>query len=73
MQIIYVLNNKFGVNSLAFNRKIPTEWEDIFKIDDATMFDKVVWSSIQKCFDVVGWHPFTPSKGDTVDLLTIFG
>lgn len=68
LKIMYCKPNKYNLSSIAFNNKIPKEWENDFIMDNAVMFDKCVWSSIEKCFEVVGWKKYTPSSGESVDL-----
>jgi len=64
--------NKFGLNSLGFKYDIPPEFEQDFKIDYEKMFDKIVYSVIDRFYDNVNWKSFRPGEAVNTDLFDFF-
>ena len=67
-----VTPNKFGLNSLGFKYDIPPEFEQDFKIDYEKMFDKIVYSVIDRFYENVNWKSFKPGQAVNTDLFDFF-
>ena len=67
-----VTPNKFGLNSLGFKYDLPQEFEQDFKIDYEKMFDKIVYSVIDRFYENVNWKSFKPGQAVNVDLFDFF-
>ncbi len=67
-----VTPNKFGLNSLGFKYDFPEEFEQDFKIDYEKMFDKIVYSVIDRFYENVNWKSFKPGQAVNMDLFDFF-
>lgn len=67
-----VTPNKFGLTSLGFKYDLPPEFEADFKIDYEKMFDKIVYSVIDRFYENVDWKSFKPGEVMNVDLFDFF-
>ena len=67
-----VTPNKFGLNSLGFKYDFPTEFEKDFKVDYEKMFDKIVYSVIDRFYENVKWKSFKPGQAMSMDLFDFF-
>lgn len=64
--------NKFGIASLGFKYDLPEEFNKDFKIDYEKMFEKIVYSVIDRFYDSVKWKSFRPGEAVNVDLFDFF-
>jgi hypothetical protein len=64
--------NKFGLNSLGFKYNLPVEFEKDFKVDYEKMFDKIVYSVIDRFYENVDWKTFKPGQAVNLDLFDFF-
>jgi len=64
--------NKFGLNSLGFKYDLPKEFEEDFKIDYEKMFEKIVYSVIDRFYENVNWKSFRPGEAVNTDLFDFF-
>ena len=67
-----VTPNKFGLNSLGFKYDLPDEFNSDFKIDYEKMFEKIVYSVIDRFYESVNWKSFKPGQAVTTDLFDFF-
>ena len=61
--------NKFGIDSMAFKYYYPDEFRDLFEIDYEKMFDKIIYSPVEKFFKTVNWIPQKPNNMATCNLM----
>lgn len=64
--------NKYGLKSFAYKYYFPKELEAHIQPDKEIMFDKIVYSMIERLYEAVGWVPRKPNeivKTDLFDLL----
>jgi len=64
--------NKFGIASLGFKYDLPDEFNKDFKIDYEKMFEKIVYSVIDRFYDSAKWKSFQPGAAVNVDLFDFF-
>ena len=60
------------MNSLGFKYDFPEEFEQDFKIDYEKMFDKIVYSVIDRFYENVNWKSFKPGQAVNMDLFDFF-
>ena len=72
IRYFYTIPNKFGLNSLGFKYDLPTEFEKDFKIDYEKMFEKIVYSVIDRFYENVNWKSFRPGEAVNTDLFDFF-
>lgn len=65
--------NKYGIESIGFKDFFPTEFEDIFKPDYDKMFNKILFSMIERFYDNVDWTARKPSENVQCELFDLFG
>lgn len=64
--------NKYGIESIAFKYYYPDEFREIFEPDYEKMFEKVIFSPVQKFFQTVNWVAQKPNEMTKCDLLDYF-
>jgi len=72
IRYFYTMPNKFGLNSLGFKYNLPVEFEKDFKVDYEKMFDKIVYSVIDRFYENVDWKTFKPGQAVNLDLFDFF-
>ena len=68
------LPNRYNINSLAYKYYLPPELLKDFPIDKEKMFEKIVYSIVERFYDAVGWTLRKPNmqiQTDLFDLLKI--
>lgn len=74
IKYIYVERpNKYGIDAIAFKYKFPEELKSIFIPDKEKMFNKIVYSCVERFYDAVNWVPRKPSEAVQTDLFDLFG
>jgi hypothetical protein len=66
--------NKFGIKCFAYKYYYPEEFKDIIVPDTEMMFDKIIYSVIERLYEAVNWKPRKPGeivKTDLFDLLKL--
>lgn len=63
--------NRYGVNAIGYKYYYPTEFKDIFKVDRELMFDKIVYSIIERFYDCVKWKAKKPGMAVQTDLFEL--
>ena len=75
VRYFYVMQpNKYGINSLAYKYYLPEEFRDEFKPDIELMFEKIVFSVIERFYDAVRWKLRKPGmqlQTDLFDMLCV--
>jgi DNA polymerase elongation subunit (family B) len=64
--------NKYGVDAIGFKYTQPEEYKKLFRIDYEKMFDKILFSSIERFYDSVKWRIRKPSEAVQTDLFDLF-
>jgi len=73
IKLFYVKTpNKYGISSIAFKYYYPDEFRNIFEADYEKMFDKIIFSPVQRFFESVNWVAQKPSEMTKCDLMNIF-
>ena len=65
--------NKYGINAIAYKYYYPKQFESIFHPDKEKMFEKIIYSIIERFYDCVGWRLNKPSAQVQTDLFDILG
>ena len=65
--------NKYGIGSMGFKYEWPEEFNEHFKIDYEKMFDKILFQSISRFYDSVGWAIRKPTENVKTELFDLFG
>lgn len=63
--------NKFGLDAIAFKYTFPEEFKDIFQVNYEKMFEKIVYSAINRFYESVNWQIKDPSNNSQTDLLDL--
>lgn len=65
--------NKYGINAIAYKYYYPKQFESIFHPDKEKMFEKIIYSIIERFYESVGWRLNKPSAQVQTDLFDILG
>jgi len=65
--------NKFGINAIAYKYYYPVEFEKAFEPDHELMFDKIMYSAIERFYEAVNWTPQKPGEAVQCDLFSLLG
>ena len=66
--------NKFGLSVIGYKYYLPKEFKDSLIPDKEKMFEKIIYSVMERFYDAVGWKLKSPSmiaQTDLFDLLKI--
>jgi DNA polymerase elongation subunit (family B) len=63
--------NPYGLTSIAFKYYNPKEFSKIFQPDYELMFNKIIFSAIERLYDAVGWRAIEPGKQVQCDLFEL--
>ena len=63
--------NRYGVNAIGYKYYYPDEFKEIFKLDRELMFDKIVFSIIERFYDCVKWKAKKPGMAVQTDLFEL--
>jgi hypothetical protein len=64
--------NKYGLSTIGFKYDFPTEFAETFKPDYEKMFEKILFESIKRFYDNIGWVIRKPSNNVQTELFDIF-
>lgn len=64
--------NKYGIESIAFKYYYPTEFNSFFKPAYEQLFEKVVFSVVERLYAAVKWPAHKPTEQMRSDLFDIF-
>ncbi|MDH3929180.1 MAG: hypothetical protein OEV22_14670, partial [Deltaproteobacteria bacterium] len=64
--------NRYGINSMGFKYEWPDEFNEHFTIDYEKMFDKILFQSIARFYDSVGWSIRKPTENVQTELFDLF-
>jgi len=65
--------NRYGIPCLGYKYYFPQEFKDKFKPDIEMMFDKIVFSSVERFYDAVKWQLKRPGEQVQTDLFELLG
>jgi len=63
--------NRYGVNAIGYKYYYPEEFKEVFKVDRELMFDKIVYSIIERFYDSVKWKAKKPGMAVQTDLFDL--
>ena len=63
--------NKYGIKSFGYKYYFPKELKDIIIPDKEMMFDKIVYSVIERLYEAVNWIPRKPNEIVQTDLFEL--
>jgi hypothetical protein len=73
IKILYIKKpNKYNIECIAFAEKWPKEFDSLFSVDYGKMFDKTLYSYVQRFYETVGWKLRKPSENLRVELDDLF-
>ena len=64
--------NKYGLDTMGFKYDFPIEFADTFKPDYEKMFEKILFESIKRFYDNIGWVIRKPSNNVQTELFDLF-
>lgn len=65
--------NKYGMAAIAYKYYYPKQFEGIFEPDKEKMFEKIIYSIIERFYDCVKWKLNRPGAQVQTDLFDILG
>lgn len=65
--------NKYNMQSIAFKYYYPQELAETFEPDYEKMFEKIVFSVVERFYAAVKWSAHKPNEQMKCDLLDLFG
>ena len=65
--------NKYGIGAIAYKYYYPDEFKSIFQPDIEKMFEKLIFSIIERFYESVNWRLSKPSAQVQTDLFDILG
>jgi DNA polymerase elongation subunit (family B) len=65
--------NSFGLSVIGYKYYYPKEFQSIFEIDYETMFEKIIYSVIERFYEAVNWTVKRPGNDAQIDLFDLLG
>jgi DNA polymerase elongation subunit (family B) len=65
--------NKYGINAIAYKYYYPDEFKKVFDPDIEKMFEKIIFSIIDRFYEAVNWKLSKPSAQVQTDLFELLG
>lgn len=65
-------SNKYGMSVIGFKDKLPAEVGKLFEIDYEKMFNKIVFSVVERFYNRVNWIARKPNDQIKTDLFDLF-
>ena len=63
--------NKYGIKSFAYKYYFPVEFQNDIQPDTELMFDKIIYSAIERLYESVNWKPRKPGECVQTDLFSL--
>ena len=63
--------NKFGLSAIGYKYSYPKEFKDVFEPDHELMFEKIIFSVIERFYDAVNWKLQSPGSQVQTDLFDL--
>lgn len=54
--------NKYNIPVIAYKNRYPVEFNNIFKLNTETMFEKCMFKCIERFYSAMGWIPRKPNE-----------
>jgi len=64
--------NKYGIKVMGYKYDYPDEFRTLFKPDTELMFNKIIFSAIERFYNAVNWVPRKPGEQIKTDLIDLF-
>lgn len=64
--------NKYNIGSIGFKYDLPIEVMSNLKIDYEAMFEKIMFSAIERFYECVNWQIRKPNQNVRVELMDLF-
>jgi DNA polymerase elongation subunit (family B) len=65
--------NKYCINAIAYKYYYPNQFEKIFEPDKEKMFEKIIYSIVERFYESVNWKLSKPSAQVQTDLFELLG
>lgn len=65
--------NKYGISAIAYKYYYPEQFKAIFEPDKEKMFEKIIFSIIERFYESVNWKMSKPGAQVQTDLFDILG
>ena len=63
--------NRFGISTIGYKYNFPKEFADIFEPDHELMFEKIIFSVIERFYEAVNWKLQSPGSQVQTDLFEL--
>ena len=65
--------NKYGINAIAYKYYYPDQFKGVFEPDKEKMFEKIIYSIVERFYESVNWKLSKPSAQVQTDLFELLG
>jgi DNA polymerase elongation subunit (family B) len=65
--------NKFGITTIGYKYDFPKEFANTFELDYELMFEKIIFSVIERFYEAVDWKLYSPGSQVQTDLFELLG
>lgn len=65
--------NKYGLSVIGYKYYLPDEFRNIFIPDTELMFEKIIFSIVERFYEAVNWKVSKPGKQVQTDLFELLG
>ena len=65
--------NPLGIKVMAYKYYFPDEFRELVTIDKELMFDKIIYSMVERLYESVNWKPRKPGELVQTDLFDLLG
>ena len=66
-------DNEWGIDKICFLDEWPGEFDNLFKIDNKTGFEKIIYEELRRYYQTMGWPAFNPTLNYEFSLFDILG
>lgn len=63
--------NKFGISVIGYKYDFPKEFKEVFEPDHELMFEKIIFSVIERFYEAVKWKLYSPGSQVQTDLFQL--
>ena len=63
--------NKYNISAIAYKYYYPEEFAKVFEPDHELMFDKIIYSAVERFYEAVSWTPKKPGEALQCDLFAL--
>lgn len=63
--------NKYGISAIAYKYYYPEEFTKYFEPDHDMMFEKIMYSAVERFYEAVDWSPQKPGEAVQCDLFSL--